>query len=350
VTHPNVCRILEFGFHQPGDGESVPFLTMEFLRGETLETRLAREGPLAPAHVAGLLEQMIAGLKAIHGAGIVHRDLKPGNVFVLPGACERVVLMDFGLARALGRERGAGSVSGPAVVGTVDYMAPEQVEGKPAKPSFDIYALGLVVFEMLTGRKPFAGETPLASAVERLTRPPPRPSGVVAALHPTWDEIVVRCLATDPAKRFASVDEIATHLSSMTSRRRGPARGKVSTLAAATLGALVALVVLALRQAVSFHAPPTSDRTAIDVPRRVEPTDRLPNPASDTSAPIAAAAAPTPSTTPQSHSRPKSRGPAGPSASARGESAQTENQELFGPRPVHPRHPDDVINPFENQR
>jgi serine/threonine protein kinase len=342
VTHPNVCRILEFGFHPSGDSaESVPFLTMELLGGETLESRLAREGRLAPAHVAELLEQMIDGLKAIHAAGIVHRDLKPANVFVLPGARERVVLMDFGLARVLDPERRASSISGPAVVGTVDYMAPEQVEGKPAQPSFDIYALGLVVFEMLTGRKPFAGETPLASAVERLTRPPPRPSDVVAALHPAWDQIVVRCLATDPSARFASVDEIATHLSSMTRRGRRPAHGKASTLAAATLGALIALVPLALRPGVATRTPFTSDPPVIEVQHG---THLSSEPANETSAPGAGAAASTPPVAERNHQRPK---PRGTSVAARHDSTPTE-KELFGPRPVHPRHPDDVINPFEN--
>jgi serine/threonine-protein kinase len=263
-------------------------------------------------------------------------------VFVLPGTSERVVLMDFGLARAL--ERGAGSASGPAVVGTVDYMAPEQVEGKPATPSFDIYALGLVVFEMLTGCKPFAGETPLASAVERLTRRPPRPSDVVAGLHPTWDEIVARCLATDPAKRFASVDEIAIRLSSMASRWRVLGRGRMSALDAVIAGALVALVLLALRPSPSRDATPNAP--AAPAPR-LEATN--PPPATSTAAPSASPAPASPSTR-RAGPAGRARGPAAPTATARRDSTPTENRdELFAPRTVRPRHPDDVIDPFENQ-
>jgi serine/threonine protein kinase len=346
VTHPNVCRILEFGFHLPNDvksGESIPFLTMEFLRGETLEQRLARQGRLAPAAVAGLLEQMIAGLKAIHAAGIVHRDLKPANVFVLPGASERVVLMDFGLARALERERAADGASGPAVMGTLDYMAPEQVEGKPATPAFDIYALGLVAFEMLTGQKPFAGETPLASAVDRLTRRAPRPSTLVAGLHPAWDDIVARCLANDPAKRTEAFDEIAKELASTARRWRGLRRGRAKVVVAAVVGFLIAFVVLALRR--------------LETPERAAPPSQLSlrsiashsDVASPPEPPAPAIAAPEPaplaSSAPPAANRAKTRRPAGTSAPR-----PTENKdELFGPRPTHPRHPDDVINPFENQ-
>jgi serine/threonine protein kinase len=355
VTHPNVCRILEFGLHQPnenGSGESIPFLTMEFLRGETLEQRLAREGRLAPSDVSRLLEQMLAGLKAIHGAGIVHRDLKPANVFVLPGESARVVLMDFGLARALERERGA-SRSGPAVVGTFDYMAPEQVEGKAATPAFDIYALGLVVFEMLTGAKPFAGETPLASAVVRLTRRPPRPSDIVADLHPGWDALVARCLATDPAKRFAGVDEMATELMSMATRRRPFWRRRASTLVAATVGAGIALAVLASRPTETSRPIAPASPAAVDTirdTRVIANAAKNPPPAADTapSAPPAVEASASPART---RKKEKAKGASVPSSTERRDPTPTENRdELFAPRPARPSHPDDVINPFEDRR
>jgi serine/threonine protein kinase len=349
VTHPNVCRILEFGLHQPNQasGDSIPFLTMEFLRGETLEQRLSGERHLGPTEVAGLLEQMIAGLKAIHAAGIVHRDLKPANVFVLPGPSERVVLMDFGLARAFERERGAASGSGPAVVGTFDYMAPEQVEGKPATPAFDIYALGLVVFEMLTGTKPFAAETPLASAAVRLTRRPPRPSDTVPGLHPEWDDIVARCLATDPAKRFASVDEIATHLTSIATGRRRFALRKASVLAAASLGALIALAALAARRSETSRPTALAPSAVGDTPRRTVTTRPSPARTADFASPAPALVA---SSTPPAGTRKKPRGESRPSSTERRDSSTTENrEELFAPRPARPRHPDDVINPFEDR-
>jgi sulfatase modifying factor 1 len=211
VTHPNVCRIHDFGIHRPEPGrvrhgEAIPFLTMELLRGESIDRRLAREGRLDPDLVASLLLQISAGLHAIHAAGIVHRDIKPHNMFLLPGSRERLVLMDFGLARPLAAD--SPSTTGQRIVGTIDYMAPEQIEGQLPTTKIDIYAVGAVVFEMLTGRRPFTGTTVLSAAVDRLTSPPPRPSKIVPGLDRGWDELIARCLAADPAQRFDSVEQI----------------------------------------------------------------------------------------------------------------------------------------------
>jgi serine/threonine protein kinase len=248
VTHPNICRILEFGIHRPagqGSAAAVPFLTMEFLAGETLAKRIAREGRLDPAVVARLLPQMVAGVSAIHAAGIVHRDIKPGNIVLLPGPPERVVVTDFGLARMLDPDPVHGSETGPFLVGTVDYMSPEQIEGKPPTRRFDVYALGVVIFEMLTGYKPFRAGSPVASAVERLRRPAPSPSQFLPGLDRAWDELCGRCLATDPAHRFVRVEDIVAP--AVGRRLLGSRRSKlVAGLLGA--GALVAgVAALALR-------------------------------------------------------------------------------------------------------
>jgi alpha-tubulin suppressor-like RCC1 family protein/tRNA A-37 threonylcarbamoyl transferase component Bud32 len=249
VTHPNVCRILEYGVHRPKKsvnlGDATPFLTMEFLRGETLDQRIAQQGKLEPAYVAKLLPQIVAGLSAIHAAGIVHRDIKPQNIFLLPGPPERLVLTDFGLARGAETTASGQSMTGPLVVGTVDYMAPEQIEGKPPTPSFDLYALGVVIFEMLTGRKPFSGPTPLATAIERFRKSPPRPSDVVPGLAPIWDKIVAGCLAPDPAQRFSRADQI------LAPEWKAPplagARKRLAPRLAATLLAAVAITAIFVR-------------------------------------------------------------------------------------------------------
>jgi serine/threonine protein kinase/formylglycine-generating enzyme required for sulfatase activity len=214
VTHPNVCRIYEFGMHEPDgrpgrDTEPIPFLTMEFLRGESLDRRLARQGPFPAAEVIRLIPQLTAGLGAIHAAGIVHRDVKPGNISLLPGPPERLVLMDLGLARTTGPVE-SGSLSGGRLTGTLDYMAPEQVRGLPATSAMDIYALGLVIFEMLTGQKPFARADALAAAMARMVRPPPRPTQLIEGLDPAWDALLSRCLAPQPERRFASVEDLAS--------------------------------------------------------------------------------------------------------------------------------------------
>jgi serine/threonine protein kinase/endo-1,4-beta-D-glucanase Y len=240
VTHRNVCRILEFGRHElkGGRGESIPFLTMEFLEGETLDRRLARQGRVPATDVARILEQILSGLGAMHAAGIMHRDIKPQNIFLLPGPPERVVLVDFGLAKSI--DTGHGLLTGPVVVGTMEYMAPEQIEGAPATRSFDVYALGVVLFEMLTGRRPFSGETPLARTMERLHKSPPKPSSICPDLPPFWDEIVTRCLARDPERRFGSVDDIATRLQQGLAR---PGSGRRQTKRIAAALAVAAAVV-----------------------------------------------------------------------------------------------------------
>src|SRR5262249_2834004 len=151
ITHRNVCRIFEL-FSTQSDGEPVLFLTMELLEGETLSERL-RAGPIGPARALPLVEQMVGALEAAHAQGIVHRDFKSSNVLLVPdGTAERVVVTDFGIARALEWERARdAAMTGEGVLGTPGYMAPEQLLSKPITPATDIYALGVVLFEMLTG-------------------------------------------------------------------------------------------------------------------------------------------------------------------------------------------------------
>jgi serine/threonine protein kinase len=214
VTHPNVCRIMEFGLHVRKRGsapaESIPFLTMEFLAGETLAQRVRRATRMSEAEAIPLLQQVINGLQAIHSVGIVHRDLKSENVFLVPDprGGERVVVMDFGLARALD-----GSVVSTwplvrSIAGTIDTMAPEQIEGRPPAPAIDVFAFGVLLFEVLTGRRPFIDTPP----VKRLRDKAPLPSSVAPDLHPRWDRIVGRCLELDPGARFPNLGELAAAL------------------------------------------------------------------------------------------------------------------------------------------
>src|SRR6266542_1767286 len=130
---------------------------------------------------------------------------------LLPGSPELLLLTDFGLAHTLDPAAERSTVTGAVVVGTLDYMAPEQLEGKAATTSVDIYALGVVIFEMLTGQKPFSARTIVASAIERVKGPPPRPSALVPELDPTWDALVAVCLALEPQARFERVEDILTY-------------------------------------------------------------------------------------------------------------------------------------------
>ena len=236
VTHGNVCRILEFGVYHPGGrtDAAIPFLTMEFLTGQALSRRIAARGRLAPSAIVKMLTDLTAGLAAIHAAGIVHRDFKTENVFLVPDDAggERAVIMDFGLARGLGDN--PRRVSSTAAAGTPDYMAPEQVEGRQPTPAFDIYALGVVIFELLTGQRPFSGTSPYMAALSRLRERAPAPSTLVPELDPVWDTVVGRCLERQPERRFGRVEEIAAALQGAAGGGSAPGRRRLPVAVAAT--------------------------------------------------------------------------------------------------------------------
>ena len=208
VTHHNVARVFDIGEHQ-GD----KFLTMELVDGESLGALAAREGALPIARVVELASGICAGLMSAHAAGVVHRDLKPDNVLIAEGG--RIVLTDFGIARAF-TDLGAGSTMG-LLVGTPAYMAPEQVEGHhDIDARADIYALGGVLYELLTGRRAWPGESPLAVAAARLMADPPDPRRVCPAIPDAMSALVLRCLARRREDRFASVEAIVAALGAIT--------------------------------------------------------------------------------------------------------------------------------------
>jgi predicted ATPase/tetratricopeptide (TPR) repeat protein/GNAT superfamily N-acetyltransferase len=203
VTHPNVCRIYDLG--QAGD---TWFITMELLRGETLAQRLRRSGPLAVTDAIRYARPIIEGLGAAHRAGVVHRDFKPENTMIVgSNGDERVVVTDFGIARSTGAVVDEATISG-----TPAYMAPEQVRGDPIGPATDIYALGLVLFEMVTGRLPFEGGSPLELATRRLFETPPSAGSLAPDLDVHWERAIARCLRLAPEDRFASVAVVAQAL------------------------------------------------------------------------------------------------------------------------------------------
>jgi len=203
VTHPNVCRIFDVAQHRPaGGGEPVLFLTMELLAGETLARRLERAGPFAPHEGLAVARQIAAALDAAHQAGVIHRDLKPGNVLLVPGSdSPRAVVTDFGLARANTADSGL-TLASNEVLGTPAYLAPEQVTGGEITPAVDLYAFGIVLYEMATGKLPFVGDSALSTAVKRLTEAPPPPSLHAPGIDPRWESAILRCLERDPARRF----------------------------------------------------------------------------------------------------------------------------------------------------
>jgi len=230
VTHPNVCRIFDLGIHrQPAagnqPGRELVFLTMELLPGETLDKRLGHCGKLSPDEALPVIMQLVEALGAAHGSGVVHRDLKPANIMLVPGSTEeepeRVVVTDFGLART---GTYAQTISGAlslqtGLVGTPLYMAPEQLESQTATEKSDIYALGVVIFQLVTGSLPYTAENPLAAAIKCLREPPIRPSSLSPELDPVWETAILRCLALKPEDRFPNVWELGETLGGEKMRR-----------------------------------------------------------------------------------------------------------------------------------
>ncbi len=200
VSHPNICRVYDIG-----EIEGRHFLTMEFVDGEDLASLLKRIGNLHGPKALDVARQLCAGLAAAHDKGVLHRDLKPANV-MLDGR-GRVRITDFGLAVAAGEEVPAGDVSG-----TPAYMAPEQFAGKGASVRSDIYALGLVLYELYTGKRAFDAKSLAELRTEKEGTPPPAPSEIVRDVDPIVERVILRCLEKDPRQRPASVAHVAAAL------------------------------------------------------------------------------------------------------------------------------------------
>jgi serine/threonine protein kinase len=215
VTHLNVCRIFDIGM-QASHGRGRFFLTMELLAGKSLAQRLETGAAYDTAEALPIVTQIADGLQAAHDAGVVHRDLKPGNVMLLSPATGRLepraVITDFGIA--LSDEQGDIRLTQSGeLVGTPEYMAPEQADLGPALPASDIYALGLVIYEMLTKRRPFdAADTPLGTVLRRRREPPRPPREHLPDIDPVWEATILRCLEREPDRRFSRAAEVAAAL------------------------------------------------------------------------------------------------------------------------------------------
>ncbi|MEZ4223207.1 MAG: protein kinase [Polyangiaceae bacterium] len=206
ISHASVARVFDIGEH-----EGRRFLTMEFIAGESLAALLTGRPPLSVARGLAIAQGICAGLAAAHEAGVVHRDLKPDNVMMTPAG--KPVITDFGIARTLEADDAKRTAHG-AVVGTPAYMAPEQVEGKRVDERTDVYALGVLLYELLTGELPFNGDSPYMVAAKRLTEAPPDPRSVREDLPETVARVILKCLARRPEDRYPSAGALAQALAS----------------------------------------------------------------------------------------------------------------------------------------
>jgi len=214
ITHANVCRLYDAGVHEQLEPERrlTYFLTMEYLEGHTLRRRLRHGLPPLP-QVFGIARQLLIGLAAVHAAGVLHRDFKSENVMLrLPGnGTGQAVIMDFGLARPL-REEEPFVPEGGTGAGSRGYMAPEQIENLPLGPETDLFAFGVVMFEMLTGRLPFAREASTEGAPNLLDQIPTPPSQLRSELPPELDAFVLKCLSAHRQHRYRTAERALTAL------------------------------------------------------------------------------------------------------------------------------------------
>jgi hypothetical protein len=198
VSHPNVVRLLDRGTEDRG-----PYLVLEYVHGETLKNLIRRSGALEPEEAVRICAEVGRGLAAAHARGIVHRDIKSQNILLAEDGTAK--LADFGIARLMETSGGELTHTG-MMVGSADYLAPEQAEGDPVDARADIYSLGIVLYECLTGELPFKGDNFVGVAMQHVSAPLPDPRGVVPAIPAHLADCVVRAAAKRPGARFASAD------------------------------------------------------------------------------------------------------------------------------------------------
>jgi len=202
IAHKNVCRMYDLNKE-----EGTYYITMEYVSGEDLKSFIRRSGQLAVGTTIRIAKEVCEGLSEAHKLGVIHRDLKPSNIMIDKEGNVRI--MDFGIARSI---TGKGITGAGVMIGTPEYMSPEQVEGKEIDQRSDIYSLGVILYEMVTGRVPFEGDTPLSIAVKQKTEAPREPRELNTQITEDLSRVILRCMEKDKEKRYQSAGEVRSEL------------------------------------------------------------------------------------------------------------------------------------------
>ncbi len=227
LSHANIVSV-----YDRGEWGGTYYIVMEYLDGRSLDSIVREEAPLPPDHAIELTEQVLRAARFAHRRGVVHRDLKPHNVIVDEEG--RVKVTDFGIAQA-----GASEITQTgSIMGTARYLSPEQAQGLPVSPRSDLYSIGVMLYELLTGTVPFEGESVVAIALRHLSEPPRPPSSLVPSISPSLDAIVLRALAKSPEDRYADADEFLAALDGERARLRNDPTSQTAALAPVVLPAM----------------------------------------------------------------------------------------------------------------
>jgi serine/threonine protein kinase/Tfp pilus assembly protein PilF len=202
IRHKNVCQMYDLS-----ETEGTHYITMEYVSGEDLKSTIRRVGPLGSGKAISIAEQVCEGLAEAHRLGVIHRDLKPSNIMI--DKAGNVRIMDFGIARSL---KAKGITGTGLMIGTPEYMSPEQVEGKEADQRSDIYSLGIILYEMMTGKVPFEGDTAFAIGLKHKSEEPEDPKGLNPQIPENLSQLILKCLEKDKEKRYQSAEELLSKL------------------------------------------------------------------------------------------------------------------------------------------